>query len=361
MKGTDDTIGVVDGQRTNVSHGLDLGRAGFVLVVRHLDVELTGARLDGVPARQAGREVDVSTQAEVGGVDDLVCARIVEDGLGVNAGFVGEGAEAGDVVVKRDVDLHRFRHQIFQVLEFLQSILALDVVAIRRDHPSHETTQRSDAVPFADADHRGVDVRRSGLEGAVGIRDGTSGIVVKMRLDVTTDHTSQGPDQIVHLPRTGTAHRVGDAHPVDSDLIHDRVDGQKIDQIGPKRVFARESNLDPLGLDEVDDLDGGVGDVGHVFAMRVFPQVGRRANHHISVIVGRSVWARRAVRNRRMKMSCLHSVHAGLDGDSCIVHMTSNVSEDLRHGISPSLNGEFWNGLHFGLETQSADGLTVSS
>jgi hypothetical protein len=42
---------------------------------------------------------DVSSHTEVGGVEDLVCRGVGKDGLGVDTGLVGKGAETGDVVV----------------------------------------------------------------------------------------------------------------------------------------------------------------------------------------------------------------------------------------------------------------------
>lgn len=75
------------------------------LVVGHGQAQLADTRLDGVPARQARGEVDVAREAKVLGVEDLVRRRVVEDGLGVNAGLVGEGAEARDGVVEGRVDL----------------------------------------------------------------------------------------------------------------------------------------------------------------------------------------------------------------------------------------------------------------
>ncbi len=47
----------------------------------------------------------VACHAKVGRVDDLVRARVVEDGLGVDPGLVREGAEARDGVVEGRVDL----------------------------------------------------------------------------------------------------------------------------------------------------------------------------------------------------------------------------------------------------------------
>jgi hypothetical protein len=57
-------------------------------------LDLESSRMDpGSPDR------DVAGHAKVGGVENLVSARVGEDGLGVDTGLVGEGAEAGDVVV----------------------------------------------------------------------------------------------------------------------------------------------------------------------------------------------------------------------------------------------------------------------
>jgi hypothetical protein len=43
--------------------------------------------------------------AEILGVDNLISARGIEDGLGVDAGFVMEGRVAGNVIIERDIDL----------------------------------------------------------------------------------------------------------------------------------------------------------------------------------------------------------------------------------------------------------------
>jgi hypothetical protein len=85
------------------------------LIIRHGQTKLPNSRLDGVPARQARGEVDVTGQAKVGRVENLVCAGVVEDGLGVDAGLVSESAEAGDGVVKGRVDLDSLGHHILDL------------------------------------------------------------------------------------------------------------------------------------------------------------------------------------------------------------------------------------------------------
>lgn len=155
--------------------------------------------------------MDVSGEAKIGRVDDLVGARVREDGFGVDARLVGEGAEPGDVVVEGDVDLHGLCDKILQVPELVELVLAHDIVAVGDNHAGHETAQRSDAVPLSDAQHGRVDVGGTGLEGAVGIRDGTPSVVVEMGLDITRDDTSQRTDEVVDLPRRSASHSVGDS------------------------------------------------------------------------------------------------------------------------------------------------------
>jgi hypothetical protein len=41
--------------------------------------------------------------------------------------LVGESAETGDIVVKRDVDLDRFGDEIFYLLQLVELVLALDI------------------------------------------------------------------------------------------------------------------------------------------------------------------------------------------------------------------------------------------
>ena len=111
------------------------------LLVAHLEAELLDAHLDGVPAGKPRGEVNVAVHAKVGGVDDLVGGRLVEDGLGVDAGLVGEGAEAGDGVVEGDVDLHRLGDHVLNLLELVQLVARGDVFVVLDDHAGEETAK----------------------------------------------------------------------------------------------------------------------------------------------------------------------------------------------------------------------------
>ena len=122
------------------------------LVIRHDQAELPDPRLDRVPARQPRREVDVASQAKVGGVENLIGAGVVENRLGVDAGLVGEGAEARDGVVEGRVDLDGLGDHILDLLEHVELVLALDIVGAGHDHAGEQAAERGDAVTLTNCE-----------------------------------------------------------------------------------------------------------------------------------------------------------------------------------------------------------------
>ena len=140
-----------------------------------------------------------------------------------------------------------------------------------------------------------------------------------MYFDVASDNAPEGADELVNLARVCAADSVGDANAIDANLIHRLVDGEEVHEIGAERVLGREADLDALRLDKVDDLDRRFGDIGHVLAMRKFTEEGGSTDDDV------------------------YAIYARLDGDTCIIHMATDVSED------------------FGIQAQLADGLAVPS
>lgn len=92
----EERVDVVHGLRAHVRELLDLRRRVLDLLVGEREAELLDARLDRVPAGEAVPDGDVAREAEVLWLEDLVCAWVVEDRLGVDAGFVRERAIATD-------------------------------------------------------------------------------------------------------------------------------------------------------------------------------------------------------------------------------------------------------------------------
>lgn len=157
--------------------------------------------------------MDVSSDAEIGRVDDLVGTGVGEDGLGMDAGLVRKGAEAGDVVVEGDVDLHGLGNQVLELLELVQLVLALDVLGVGNDHPSHQSTERGDSVSLADSEDAGVNVGGTGLEGAVGIGNRAPSVIVEVRLDVARDDSAKGANKVVDLSRRRATNSIGNTLP----------------------------------------------------------------------------------------------------------------------------------------------------
>lgn len=143
--------------------------------------------------------VDSFANTYISGVNNFVGGGVGENSLGVDSSLVGEGGEPSNVIVEGDIDLDAVGDHVLNGLELVKVVLALDVVAIGNDHSCHQATERSDSVPLTDSDNRGVDVGSTGLEGAVSVRNGASGVVVEMALDVAADDTAESPDEVVDL------------------------------------------------------------------------------------------------------------------------------------------------------------------
>ena len=159
----------------------------------------------------------------------------------------------------------------------------------------------------------------SSLERTVRVGNGASGVIVEVCLDVAAHDTTECPDQVVDLSRSGTTNGVRDTDSVHTDLVDSLVDGEQVDQIAAERVLRAESDFLALRLDVLNDLNRGVLNVCHVLAMAVLHQMAARSNDHVN------------------------AVHSGCDGELGILHVTSHVCEDL------------------GLQSELADSLAVQS
>ena len=125
---------------------------------------------------------------------------------------------------------------------------------------------------------------RTSLERGISVRDGHPGIIMQVDLDITTDNTPERPHKLVDLTRVGAPHSVSDSNSVDTNLVNSLVNREQVDQVRTERIFRRESNLDSLGLDKVDNFDGRFGDIGHVLSVREFTQEGGCSDDDVDTI-----------------------------------------------------------------------------
>ena len=207
-----------------------------------------------VDGKTGEREME-GKETYVGGIDNLIGRRVGKDGLCMDTGLVGKGAETGNVVVERDGNLDGVGDQVFNLSKHVQVVLALNVFRVGNHHSSDKTTERGNTVSLSDTEDRGINVRGTGFQGGVGVGDGTTSVVVEMTFNVTRDNATQGSDEVVYLTRISATDGISDTDSVEADLVDGSVDGEQVDEFGSERVFRRESNLDTLGLDEFNDLD----------------------------------------------------------------------------------------------------------
>lgn len=80
-----------------------------------------------------------------------------------------------------------------------------------------------------------------------------------------------------------------------------------------------------MRFDKLDDLDGSPMNVIHIFSMRVLAEEGGGSDDDVPVlqeVISKHLgyWER---------LGNLHSINTGLNGDPGIVHMTTDVRQDL--------------------------------
>lgn len=67
---------------------------------------------------------------------------------------------------------------------------------------------------------------------------------MQMDLDITSDDTTEGSNEIVHLARVCASHSVGDTNTVDANLVNGLVDRQQVHEVGAEGVLRREPHFD---------------------------------------------------------------------------------------------------------------------
>ncbi len=114
-----------------------------------------------------------------------------------------------------------------------------------------------------------------------------SSVIVKMYLDVAVNHTSQCPDEVIHLSRVCASNGVSDADTIDANLIDGLIYRKEVNKVRAEGVFRREADFNAwnqvqnqnqttalkgvtrptLRLDILDNFDGGLGDICHILSM----------------------------------------------------------------------------------------------
>ncbi|RUS27704.1 hypothetical protein BC938DRAFT_482861 [Jimgerdemannia flammicorona] len=144
-------IDIIQTQRPNVCELFNLSGNGLGVVIGQIEVELLDAVLNSVPTSKTMTNADVTCHTEVFRFEDLVGGGIVEDGLGMDAGFMGEGAIARDVVVEGNLHVHGLGNEVLHIADRVQVILVHHVIFITNVHARQEATQGGDAVALANA------------------------------------------------------------------------------------------------------------------------------------------------------------------------------------------------------------------
>lgn len=154
---------------------------------------------------------------------------------------------------------------------------------LRVHQRGHEASERGNAVPLSDAQDGRVNVRCASLKGSKGVGDSTSSIIMEVSLDVAADNLSKGRDLFIDLTPGGSSHRVSNSHSLGAKTVDERVQLNDLAKVGAEGVLAGEADLNAVGLGELDDLGGLLGDPVQILAVGMLHELSRRADAHVAV------------------------------------------------------------------------------
>ena len=142
------------------------------------------------------------------GIEGFVGVRVLDHGVAVNAGLMGEGHFAHDGPVAGDGTPRGGGHHLAQGQEAMGIRVACQVGV--RIHGHDDLLQCRIAGPFAETVHRDTERVRPGFGGRQGVGRGHAEIVVAVKFKRQfRDGCAQVTDEPDHRRRAADAHRVG--------------------------------------------------------------------------------------------------------------------------------------------------------
>ena len=139
---------ILDLEREGQLFGVGLGQASTNLIISELQAQLLDTALDSIPASETVTNRNISGETKVFRLENLIGRGVVQDGLGVDTGLVGERTITTECIFKsgkvekqtesnlrdrvheRNVDLDGLSNQVFDFTEHSKVVLALDVFRV---------------------------------------------------------------------------------------------------------------------------------------------------------------------------------------------------------------------------------------
>ena len=124
----------------------------------------------------------------------------------------------------------------------------------------------------------------AGLEGHKRVGHRAARFVVEMRLDVAAHSLAQGADLGEDLARCSPPHSIGNAYAVHAKPVDERVQLEKLAEIGAESVLSGKPDFDIVASGILDDLLRFGSDVGHVLPVGMLHELLGSADTHVAMI-----------------------------------------------------------------------------
>jgi hypothetical protein len=204
-----------------------------------------------------------------------------------------------------DLNINSLSDELLKSRKLVETVLGGNILVSKAEHALEQLTKGSNAVSLSNTQDGGVDVGSASFESSVSVGGGATSVVVEVSLNVTSNHLSQRRDLVIDLTPGGASNGISDSHAVSTETVHEGVQLEDLAEVRAERVFTREANLEAVGLGELNDLLGLFGNPVEVLSVGVLHKLSRSADAHVD------------------------SVDACFNGEASVVHVASNVDQDL--------------------------------
>ena len=187
---------------------------------------------------------DLMRAPEHARIEGFIGARILEQPIDVNAGFMGEDMFADDGLVERDRSPRRRGDERRDVTQFSKHDAGFIFVELTRRHG--DFFERRIAGALAEPDHGDRRMRRARPNARQCVGGGETQIVVTVDFDFKVARRAQFGDQFERGERIEHAQRVGDPKSAGAGGLRDRHRLHQEFRLGARRILAANRDVQAL-------------------------------------------------------------------------------------------------------------------
>ena len=179
---TQDFVKLFGGQRPGIGQPFDFLCDLTQLGVTKMKPKLLRPALNCILPGETMGDGDRPLQSKICRINDFISSRIEHDGFRMHPGLMRKTGLTRNVIVEGNLDTDNVRHHFIQIVEHIEFVFLHKILVVGIE-TGNQATQRSNPIPFANAQDACVNVRCTGLQRGKTVGNGATAVIMSMKLD----------------------------------------------------------------------------------------------------------------------------------------------------------------------------------